>query len=360
MKIIYVNYVMDQGGIENFTMNVLKKLNQNNSIEILTFVDPETKFYHEEELKKLNCKIHKIDKKKLGLIGFIKELIKIFKKGKYDIVHSNVYATSGYVMLAAYLSGIKIRVAHSHSSHDSKNIFDFMKHIIGKILIKLFSNRQIACSEKAGNKLFGKNKYIILENGVDLNKYEFNEKSRNYIRNKYNIKHDEKVIGHIGRFHKVKNHKFIIEVFENILKIDHNFKLMLIGDGEEFNNIKHLVKNKGIDSKVIFVGSANNANEYYSSFDSILFPSFYEGMPFVFIEGQINGLNFIASNTISKDSNLIGNITYLDLNENIQLWSTKVIEKSECRHFNHRYFKESNYNLDNMINKMIKIYNGEK
>lgn len=356
MKILFVHYVMDVGGVESFIMNVSRLLYSNNEIHYLTFDNPEQKFYYEDEIKANNGKIYKLNKKSSSEISFIKNLVKIMKTEKYDVVHSNSYVITGEILLAAFLAGVKVRVAHSHSSWEAKGFKQKVKYFVAKSLIKLFATRKIACSELAGIRLFGRSKYQILENGVNLEKYKFDFSVRNSIREHYNISENEKVIGHVGRFDKVKNHKFIVELFDHLTKNKDGYKLMLVGNGDEFENIKTLVATKKLEDKVIFVGQVDCANIYYNAMDCMIFPSFYEGLPFTFVEAQINGLNIVASDTISKSSNLIGNVSFLSLDDNIEIWASMIKKNSIERNFDEEYFLNSNYNLDNTLKKLLSIY----
>lgn len=67
-------------------------------------------------------------------------------------------------------------------------------------------------------KIYKSKRYTLLTNGVDLEKFEFNQEIRKNIRNKYQISEDEIVIGNVGRFMPQKNHEFILEIFLEILQ----------------------------------------------------------------------------------------------------------------------------------------------
>ena len=356
MKILYISYVMNQGGIENFIMSASRKLYTENEVSFLTIIHSDEKFYYEDEINNMNCNLFKVDKIKIGTLKFIIQLVKIFKKEKFDVIHSNIYVASGYVMFAAWLAGIKVRVSHSHSTYVASNFKQKINYKIAKLLVKLFSNRKIACSKEAGTSLFNKSKYDIVENGIDINKFIYDAKKRNEIREKYNIKKDDIVIGHVGRFVKVKNHEFIIRVFKECLKENKNYKLFFVGDGQEMDNIKKLVGKNNITDKVIFVGSVIDPSSYYNAMDVFIFPSLFEGLPYVLIEAQVNGLKIIASENVSRDSNLINNITFLSLNDDIKKWVNKIKINSNNRKSDLEYFEKSYYNIDIMINKLLNIY----
>ena len=64
-------------------------------------------------------------------------------------------------------------------------------------------------------------------------------------------------------FHPQKNHDFLIEIFNEVLKERVNSKLMLIGTGELEQEIKAKVVKMGIKDKVLFLGVRENVNDFY-------------------------------------------------------------------------------------------------
>ena len=352
MRILFVNYTMNIGGIETFLLSVTKKLkNKNHKIDFLCY-EQET-FDLEKEVKSLGSNIYKINNPyRVSFLKHIREIYKVLKNNNYDIVHCHTYTNSGYVMLAAFLARVKIRVTHSHTSQKPTSVFQKLKWQIAKILISIFSNRKVACSKVAGDSLFSRN-YEIVENGIDIDKYSFNKETRNKIRDTHSIKNNEIVIGHVGRFAPVKNHKYIIELFS---ELDNNYKLLLVGSGPELDNIKKLVKDKKLKDRVILTGSVKNTNEYYNAMDLILFPSLYEGLPLSLVEAQMNGLYIIASDTVSKEIDLFGNVHFFSLNDSKEEVIKKIYKIKNKRNSNLDYFKNSNYNIENTCLKLLSIY----
>lgn len=359
MKILYVNYVLNQGGIENFTMSISRSLNKENDISYLTIINDNEEFYYEKEIIGMGGKIYKLNKDKIGTIRFIIELIKIFKKNKFDVVHSNIYVASGYIMFAAWIAKISKRITHSHSSYTPKGIKQAIRYKIAKRLINIFSTDKIACSKKAGDALFIKKDYDIVENGICIDDFMYNENTRKIVREKYRIEKDDLLIGHIGRFAKVKNHEFLIKIFNECLQKNNKLKVILVGDGEEKEKIIKLVKELKLEKKVIFTGSVKDPSTYYNAMDLFVFPSMFEGLPYVLVEAQVNGLKIIASDNVSNDSNLIGNITFISLNDKKE-WIKQICNDSYTRKTDLKYFKKSYYNIDNTIKKINSIYKGKK
>ena len=136
-----------------------------------------------------------------------------------------------------------------------------------------------------GQKVVDENDYVLIPNAIDVERFIYNPKIRNKIR-KENDLENKHVVGHVGRFMAQKNHTFLVDVFAEVLKIDSQAHLVLLGDGELMDEIKRKAADLGISEHVTFVGNVGNANEWYQAFDCFVLPSIWEGLPVVGVEAQ--------------------------------------------------------------------------
>ena len=116
----------------------------------------------------------------------------------------------------------------------------------------------------------------------------------------------------------------MIDIFYELQK-DINAKLVLVGKGDLQEKIKEKVHQLGIEDKVIFLGIRKDVNRILQAMDIFLFPSLYEGLPLTLIEAQAAGLKILASDTITKQCNLTGNITFLSLKGNADFWKKELL-----------------------------------
>ena len=83
-----------------------------------------------------------------------------------------------------------------------------------------------------------------------------------------------------------------------------------------------------------------------SAFDVNVFPSFYEGMPNTVIEAQASGLNCVISDTITKEANITGLVSYLSLNDDAKIWAKKALSfKGAKRNNEKNAFVKSGYEI---------------
>lgn len=359
MKIIHVNCTMNIGGIESFLMNIYRNINrEENEIVFLTYSDEE--FDYEKEIISMGGRIIRISNpNSVSIFKHIKQLYEVIKKENPDVVHSHTHFNCAYVMIAAYFSHVRKRICHSHSSYAllEKRILKRIKWFISRTIMKLFSTNLVACSNEAGIALYGKYKFDIIPNGIDISNYKFDMKERKKYRKQYNIKDNEVVIGHIGRIDTPKNHKFLIEVYNEYLKINKNSKLFLIGDGPLYNEINNEIKRKKLDNSIKMLGSRNDVNKILNMFDIVLFPSIYEGFPVSLVEVQANGLQAIISDVITKEIKLTDCIEFYSLKKTSKEWARKIDKDRLIRKNTQKQLKNSIYSIDTTIKKIFDIYN---
>ena len=269
------------GGVESVVMNYYRNIDRN-KIQFHFLCDEDSTDIPYEEIEKLGGKVIVIPPYQ-KLFKYQKELYRIFKENNYKIVHSHINALSVFPLRIAKKAKIPVRIAHSHSTSNKKEWKKNILKMILRPLSKLYANNYFACTEYAGKWLFGKKvverkELNVINNAIDLKKFEFNENTRKALREELGIKDDTLIIGHVGRFMKQKNHEFLVEVFNEVYKKNQNTLLILIGQGPLLSEIKQKAINLNIEDKIKFIGQVTDVEKYYNIMDIFLFPSIYEGL----------------------------------------------------------------------------------
>lgn len=359
IKVLQVIAGMDMGGAETFLMNVFKNIDRN-QFEFYFLCYGTKNFDYEEEIKNLGGHIIRIElSNNKNIIKNFFEFEKVIKDYNIDVVHAHTHYNSMFAVYAAHKCGVKKIITHSHSTFSEINP-SLIKKIysqIAKYIINKYSNVYLACGKDAGDALFyKKNKYEICYNGIDLEKFVYSDEIRNIKRKEININDNEIVIGHVGRFEDVKNHNFILHIFKEFLKLESKSKLVLIGDGMLKESIDRKAVELGIKDKVKILGKRKDVNYLYSTMDSFVFPSFYEGLPLTLIEAQTNGLPILASDSIDQHVNITDEVEFCSLNNSADVWANKLHEKIGKR-YNHIYdIEQSKYNMKKNVYKLEEIY----
>ncbi len=360
IKILQCVSNMDRAGIETMLMNYYRNIDRN-SMQFYFLCNKRKKGAYNDEIMKLGGKIfYSPGLNPLKAWKYNKEVIKIIKENNIDIIHVHNGAFGLQALIAAKKCGVQVRISHAHGTRIDYNIKMLLK-LIYKSKLKKYANYYWGCGEQAIKYYFGTNiptkKKYLLTNAIDIDKFRFSEINRIKIRNSLQLDNKTKIIGHIGRFMTQKNHKFVIDVFEKIFEKDKDYKLLLIGDGELFDECKKIVEQKKLLNSVIFTGNIPNTNEYYSAMDAFFLPSLFEGLPVVGIEAQTNGLNCLLSDTISDEVNITGNVFFMNLKNNDPCeWADKLIELSKERNHITNEISISNYSIKQEAIKLQKKY----
>lgn len=251
-------------------------------------------------------------------------LWRLIRRRKYDIVHANGQsATLAVEMLAAQLAGCKVRIAHSHNSM----CLHKKAHRILKPLFKMTYNDAIACSKEAGEWLFEGKQYWLLNNGIDVDAFAFDEEKRKEYRKKLCLAHDDVAIGHVGAFEPWKNHCFLLEVFDELKKRDARYKLFLFGiDGSTKESILAKISQLELEKNVFYCGTTDRMADYLQAMDLMLLPSWYEGFPVTTVEWQANGLPCLISDTVKEGVMITDLVRQLPINQGSSPWIDTIIQ----------------------------------
>jgi glycosyltransferase involved in cell wall biosynthesis len=359
-KIIHVLGAMNIGGIESWLMNILR-VSDRNLYEHDFLVHKPEKAYFDEEIKSLGSHKYICDLSK-NIFIYLFCLFLFFRKIKPDVVHSHVHDFSGLVLMIAWLAGVKTRISHSHSdTRLNEANANFSRKIYLKImkkLIALFSTSCLAVSNEAACALYGekwvnRSKCKVIYCGIDYERFKNANRNINY-RETLNIPLKAKVIGHVGRLEKPKNHIFLLKILYEIRKLDPEYYLVLVGDGTLREKLEEEADRLAIRPYVKFMGSRSDVPEVMVNlFDIFVFPSLWEGLPLTLVEAQFSGLNCLVADNITKQCDL-GNIVYLNNNEE-SLWIKNILKSEKI--YNAKKFDNSIFNLVNSNLKLYQEYN---
>ena len=313
IKVLHYIPAFTHGGIESLMINMISNLDDDN-YRFDFLVETEVPDEYKRIIKKHGGKIIKTHKMTdVSTFGkYVHELKNVFKNGDYDVFHSHSLETRPFPMILAKRYSVKKRIMHIHF-----NSFNDNRHTaIKKLFIKIGernANTYIACSKRAAESIYSKklkNKVIVLNNGIDVNKYTYNASNRVKIKKELGL--DNKTIaGCIGRLSYLKNQQFILQIAK---ELSNDYKFVFLGDGNEKENLQKYVNNNNIKN-VIFRGNVDNVKEYLDAFDILLMPSMSEAMPLTILEAQANGIPAITSLAVDQEFIINSNVKRLRLSK---------------------------------------------
>lgn len=307
-------------GITNVVMNYCNNINKNQCDMTIIAGTPIFPFY-KEQCDKNGIKVVTLPERKVNTKAYYKALWKELSAKKYDIVHIHGNsATITIELLIAKLKGIKVRIAHSHNCTCNN-----MKahRILHPLFNKLYTHG-FACSSLAGKWLFEKENFTIIPNGFKIERFIFDGKKRDEIREQFGIA-DKFVIGTVARFNDQKNHPYLLKVFEKVADEKDNAVLLLAGAGPNLEKTKELIENHKYKDRIIYAGDVPNPEYIYDASDVFVLTTKYEGLGIVFIEAQINGLPVVTSDRVPAEVNIGGRTKFVPLTDDVTEWKNAIL-----------------------------------
>ena len=356
-RVLHIVGNMNMGGQETFIMNLYEHIDRS-KIQFDFVVHSNEEGYYDKKIKELGGRIYRIQPISKNPIKSMIQLGHIIKENKYDILHRHTASSIIAIeLIVAKILKVKKIIVHAHSNFSENKLL----HKIFRPILNLFANYKMACSKEAARWLFGNRQLssvIIINNGIDLTEFLYNNEIRQKIRRKYKVEKNI-IIGHVGRFECEKNHEFVIEIFSKIIKSDNRYRLWLIGEGSLKKEIEQKAKKMGIYKYVNFFGIVDNVNELLQGMDVFIFPSIYEGLGISFIEAQVSGLKCIVSENIQQEAIITNEVVKINLKEK-KLWCEEI-EKTTVENRKIKIDEQiSKFDINNTSKKLEKIYLEDK
>lgn len=359
VNILYYTFTLDNGGVEKLMYEWISRISDETiHIDIVT-----EKIFSKEiktRFENIGSKIFVVRYSKFPSVKKRQEIYRIITSGNYQVVHAHIMATFHCdALLAAKAAGVPVSIAHSHNIIDSAKITTKLFHKFYRPILLSAVTDCFACSKMAGQSLFGKNHaFQLVHNGIDLQKFHYSNNQRKIIRDELHIPEGDILVGSVGRLSSQKNYSFLLNAFSKVCKDRDNYHLVLVGDGEEKDNLENLAKSLLIEKNVIFYGTTQDVPGIMSAMDLFVLPSLFEGLVLVLVEAQAIGLPCLASSSIPNEVNITGTINFMDLNDGYKSWGNKIIELAEkkSRFDNTEKIVQSGYDINTVSNELKKYY----
>lgn len=174
-----------------------------------------------------------------------------------DAVYVNTMNGMGFLYSeVAQKHGVPVRVVHSHNSAfgSGQAVVKAVMHSFGRAAFGGSATVRLACSADAGHYLFGARPFEVVNNGIDTSRFAFDPAARTEIRSRFGIPQDTVLFGSVGRIAEAKNPLFQIRTFAEVLRAVPGAYYLMVGDGDMKGQVKALIRELGINDRVIMPG----------------------------------------------------------------------------------------------------------
>ena len=311
-------------------MNYLRKIDR--SKVIFDFiVHREEKGAYEEEIESMGGRIFRIAPLKFLHTASYKRFVSDFFDAhpEYEMIHGHCSELGYYIYKEACRRGLKFIAAHAHSK---PRVFDLkipVRNLLKRVM-RPYLTHCFTCGQDAANWLFGRQlakDVIFLPNAIDARSFEFNPAKRNEIRAQ-NGWANRLIIGNVSSFSQPKNHLFILDIFQEVIRHEPSALLVLVGSGGAMEKkVKDKVLQLSLKNNVKFMGSRSEIPDLLQAMDLFLFPSHFEGLSVAQLEAQASGLRILKSTHVPKDGTIIPELVEsLSLSLSAEEWADKVLQ----------------------------------
>lgn len=343
-------------GVASFVMNYLRNLNHDEvQVDIASYKEGDSIYYTEVEAA--GGKMFFLPGIK-NLPEHVKVCNKILSDGQYDIIHDNTLHISIPMMWCAKRAGVRVRILHSHNSKMGETRIKELRNKAFRPVLCSLATDYLACSELAGQAMFGKRTFTVLPNVIQTERYHFDENVRVLVRQEMNAT-DKFVVGTVGRLADQKNPFFAIDVFKCLLKIVSNAEYWWIGSGPLEEAVKDYINQKGLSENVRLLGSRNDVVNLYQGMDMFFLPSLFEGLPVTGVEAQAMGLPMVVSDTVTKEMVYTDLVYYVSLKSTKEIWGEQLIKVAEKKQNRSNYgdnLRKSAFSDIGCGNRLEEIY----
>lgn len=285
----------------------------------------------------------------------------VLQSGNFDVCHIHLATASNVeVLQLAKSQGIPVVIAHSHSNQVEGGWLPKLLHAIGRRKLQKMELLRFACSQEAGQFLYGKASFTVIPNAIDLNRFSFDDAVRARVRAALHVG-EAPVIGHVGRLVPVKNHEFSLRLLREARQITPGTRLLIVGDGPLREQIAQQAAEWDLQDAVIFTGNVEHPEDYYCAMDAMILPSHFEGFPLTVLEGLAVGLPVFLSEYVSKEVAFCDRVQVFPLDANLrQLWETILTAAHSARQPQTALLRARGFDAKMQIREMEQIYRSAK
>ena len=223
-----------------------------------------------------------------------------------------------------------------------------------RTIINTLSTKRLGCSKATNLYMYGDKvkDTVVINNGIDFSKFKSNDEIKDLSINKNKINFIT-----VGRMCEQKNSLFIVEVMNELIKLDSKFHLYWVGNGPKREEIKSLINKYKLEDNITLLGSRKDVPKILTKMNFMLFPSKWEGLPITLVESQVAKLPCFISDKITKEADL-GLCTVISLEKDEKQWAKIINNHIKNNTFNKNPIevKMNSFNIKNVVKDIEEIY----
>ncbi|MEK5478237.1 glycosyltransferase [Paenibacillus sp. FSL R5-0407] len=346
-RVLFVNGVpVDKGGVEAAIMEVYRGVDRSRLLIDFAVRKPQKGYFH-DEIKRYGGRVFNLfehtkhkGNKKWNFLMDIHSIISFYKllknNGPFCAVHIAHPILDGFVIIAARLARVPVRIAHSNYVEvEDKNRPNWRRQLTRKLRLffcKRFATHLWGCSAAAIEFQFGGNakdiRREIVPCPVDFNRFMSISMNKEKACKELGISANKINFICVGRYVMQKNQLFLVDCFAEMTKMRADLQLILVGSGPLETEIRQRANEYRIQEHLLMLDANTYIPLVLAAANFFILPSISEGLGIALLEAQASGLHCFASDACQPEANL-GLVEYVSLKKGPQYWATHILSQIE-------------------------------
>jgi len=222
----------------------------------------------------------------------LRRLYNFLRQNKIQIVQTYTYYANIIGTTIGKVAGVPIIIASQHRLYTSGQQYKF---IIDRIWASFITDRIVAVSDAVRTHLMHSSKLITIHNGIALNRHPKSIDIKQK-RKELGVQENQIVIGTVGRLNIWKGQKYLLEAMRLVLDNTKDVILLVVGDGNEIENLTNITDRLGINANVKLLGWRTDVVEILKCLDIFVLPSLEEAFSTAILEAMSESKPIIATN----------------------------------------------------------------
>jgi glycosyltransferase involved in cell wall biosynthesis len=224
------------------------------------------------------------------------QAVRFVRKQRFDLIHSHGYRADAFAFAVSKLFGLPI-VSTAHGFISTDHRLRFYNALDVRVL--RFFTRVIAVSATMKDDLVASGvdarRVDVVTNAVENPATAERDSSRRQTRSTLGIGEDEVVFGFVGRLSEEKGLDHLLQSAVRLSAESRPIRLLIVGEGPLKDGLMRAARERGLSTKVDFVGFQSDTARWYAAMDAFVLPSLTEGTPMALLEAMAHRLPVVAS-----------------------------------------------------------------
>jgi len=231
-------------------------------------------------------------------IRVIPRLARIMRSGKFNIVHTHMFASNFLGRVAAILAGAPVIISTVQLIAEREKWWE----ILLDRALQFKTDMMIASSEAVRRSFIKRgvreDKIVTIYNGIDFSKFDSIDRveARGKTRLEFGLDDSTFLVGTVARLQRVKGVECLIKAANHVVESIPDVRFLIVGDGPQKAELEYKVEQLDLSSRFIFAGTRGDVPAILSALDLFVLPSLSEALGIAVIEALLMRVPVVATN----------------------------------------------------------------